>query len=149
MRKANRMAHSIVSVVVPAYNEERTIGDVIRSTASAMERMRIPFEIIVVDDGQNAPSLVKARDRFPELEVLGNPHRLGFSGSCNRGLEAAETRYAVLLNDDTRVTDGWLRPLIEAAEADATVAACQPKLLSATRPGYFDYGGGAGGYIDR
>ncbi|MCC7262191.1 MAG: glycosyltransferase family 2 protein, partial [Candidatus Latescibacteria bacterium] len=73
---------------------------------------------------------------------------LGFTVSCNRGLARAHSRYAVLLNDDTIVAADWLRPLVEAAEADPRLAACQPKLLSVADPGLFDYAGAAGGYID-
>ena len=108
-----------------------------------------PLRVIVVDDGGGAPSLQEARARFPGIEILSNEGNRGFSYSCNRGLEAAETEYSVLLNDDTRVTANWLQPLVAAADADAAIAACQPKLLSAAEAGSFDYSGGAGGYIDR
>jgi len=107
-----------------------------------------PVQVIVVDDGGNAPSLRAAAARFPGIRILRNERNLGFSGSCNRGLQAVSTPYAVLLNDDTRVAAGWLPPLVQAAQANPLVAACQPKLLSAADPGRFDYGGGAGGYID-
>ncbi len=107
-----------------------------------------PIRVLVVDDGPDAPSLQRARERFPQIEVLRNDRNLGFCYSCNRGLEAAAGAYAVLLNDDTRVTDHWLRPLVEMGDSDPAIAACQPKLLSATRPDFFDYAGGAGGYID-
>ena len=45
------MLSSVVSVVIPAYNEEKTIGDVISETISVMESLKLPYEIIVVDDG--------------------------------------------------------------------------------------------------
>jgi len=134
-----------VTIVIPHYRAE-VLTECLASLFACPDW---PIRVIVVDDGGNAPSLQSAVARFPRIEVLANPSRLGFSGSCNRGLEMVSTPYAVLLNDDTRVEPGWLRPLVAAAAADAQVAACQPKLLSATRPGYFDYGGGAGGYIDR
>ena len=134
-----------VTIVIPHYRAE-VLYDCLASLLTCSD---LPIRIIVVDDGQNAPSLQKAAQAFPEIEILRNERNLGFSASCNRGLEAVETRYAVLLNDDTRVTPRWLSPLVEAAERDPAVAACQPKLLSATDPGFFDYGGGAGGYIDR
>ena len=34
------------------------------------------------------------------------------------------------------------------ADSNPQIAACQPKLRSANAPDHFDYGGGAGGYID-
>lgn len=134
-----------VTIVIPHYRAE-VLADCLASLYACPDW---PIRVVLVDDGGNAPSLQRAVAQFPQIEVLANPSRLGFSGSCNRGLEVVSTPYAVLLNDDTRVEPGWLRPLVAAAEADGGVAACQPKLLSATRPGYFDYGGGAGGYIDR
>lgn len=134
-----------VTIVIPHYRAE-VLADCLASLYACTDW---PVRIIVVDDGGNAPSLQSAVAQFPSIEVLTNPSRLGFSGTCNRGLAVVTTPYAVLLNDDTRVEPGWLRPLVAAAAADPLIAACQPKLLSATRPGHFDYGGGGGGYIDR
>jgi GT2 family glycosyltransferase len=136
---------SPVTVVIPHFRAE-TLSACLESLYT---HTGMPVRVIVVDDGQDAPSLQKAQAAFPQIEVLRNKSNLGFSASCNRGLEAAQGCYAVLLNDDTRVTAGWLAPLVAAAEADPGLAACQPKLLSATQPDTFDYAGGAGGYIDR
>ncbi|MDH5483408.1 MAG: glycosyltransferase family 2 protein [Candidatus Bathyarchaeota archaeon] len=45
------MHRLVVSVVIPAFNEEKTIGTVISDTVSAMDSLETPYEIIVVDDG--------------------------------------------------------------------------------------------------
>jgi len=134
-----------VTIIIPHYQAE-VLCECLESLFAGSD---LPIRVVVVDDGQNAPSLQRATHAFPRIEVLRNERRLGFTGACNRGLEAATTRYVVLLNDDTRVAAGWLTPLVAAAERDPAIAACQPKLLSATEPDVFDYGGGAGGYIDR
>ena len=134
-----------VTIVIPHYRAE-VLYECLESLFAHSD---LPIRVLVVDDAQTAPSLQRAIVAFPQIELLRNERRLGFSGSCNRGLEAVTTPYAVLLNDDTRVAPGWLAPLVEIADADPTVAACQPKLLSATDADHFDYGGGAGGYIDR
>ena len=133
-----------VTIVIPHYRAEILVD----CLQSLYEHTATPIRVIVVDDGPDAPSISRARERFPQIKVLRNESNLGFSASCNRGLNEARTRYAVLLNDDTRVTDDWLSPLLEAAEQDPAIAACQPKLMSATHPGMFDYGGAAGGHID-
>ncbi|MBM3187326.1 MAG: glycosyltransferase, partial [Chloroflexi bacterium] len=39
------------SIVIPAYNEEAAIGDVLDRTLAVMEPTGIRYEIIVVDDG--------------------------------------------------------------------------------------------------
>ena len=133
-----------VTIVIPHFKAEILVD----CLQSLYDHTPTPIHVIVVDDGPDAPSISRAREQFPQVEILRNETNLGFSASCNRGLDRAQTRYAVLLNDDTQVTHDWLRPLLEAAEGDSAVAACQPKLLSATNPGMFDYGGAAGGHID-
>lgn len=134
-----------VTVVIPHYRAA-TLSACLEALFA---RSALPLRVIVVDDGPDGPAIQEARRRFPQIQVLRNERNLGFTVSCNRGLSLARSRYAVLLNDDTQVAPGWLRPLVEAAERDPAIAACQPKLLSASDPGFFDYGGAAGGCIDQ
>ena len=133
-----------VTVVIPHYRAD-VLYDCV---ASIYAHSDYPVCVLVVDDGGNAPSLQRAKAAFPELAILRNERNLGFAAACNRGLAAAHTRYAVLLNDDTHVEPNWLGPLVAMADSNPQIAACQPKLRSASAPEHFDYGGGAGGYID-
>ena len=135
-----------VTIVIPHFDAD-TLGDCLAALFEHSDDTQI--HVVVVDDGPGCQPLQQARQRFPQIEVLTNPENLGFSHSCNRGLAHCTTRYACLLNDDTRVTAGWLQPMISMCETDPRVAACQPKLLSATNPEQFDYSGAAGGYVDR
>ena len=45
------MHPSAVTIIVPAYNEEKTVGQVLSETISIMDETDVPYEIIVVDDG--------------------------------------------------------------------------------------------------
>ena len=132
------------TVVIPHFRSD-TLDECL---TALFQHSSQPLRVVIIDDGDNGPAVCRARERYPNMEILRNDTRLGFTGSCNRGLEVSGTPYVLLLNDDTRVTPGWLAPLEAAMASDDTVAACQPKLLSVSRPGYFDYSGGAGGYID-
>ena len=40
------MMPSFVSLIIPAFNEEKTIGEVINSTAEVMKKQGLPYEII-------------------------------------------------------------------------------------------------------
>ncbi|HHS95284.1 MAG TPA: glycosyltransferase family 2 protein, partial [Phaeodactylibacter sp.] len=56
--------------------------------------------------------------------------------------------YFVLLNSDVEVSPQWLEPMVEAMEADRSIAACQPKILSEKKRDYFEHAGAAGGWLD-
>jgi len=74
------------------------------------------FEVLAVDNASTDGSSDLIESRYPEVRLIRTQRTLGFSGACNVGLQAAEGKVLVLLNQDTRVSDGWL---------DALVSACQ------------------------
>ena len=140
----------VVSVIIPHY-----LGDVLLSCLESLydRTQDVEFEVIVADDQPYEDgSLSRAVERFPGIRVVrtsSGPRRsLGLGVGCNRGLEIARGRYAMLLNNDVEVCEGWCEPLIEALESDETVGACQPKVLSLRDRETFDYGGAAGGLMD-
>jgi glycosyltransferase involved in cell wall biosynthesis len=54
-------AEVLISVVIPVFNEARTVGNVIRRVKSVMERTDFRHEIIVVDDCSQDQSLETSR----------------------------------------------------------------------------------------
>ncbi len=44
-------AKPVISVVIPAFNEERNIAGIITQTEEALQAFNLPYEVIVVDDG--------------------------------------------------------------------------------------------------
>lgn len=47
------MSHPKLSVVIPAYNEEKRIRETLEETDKYLRRQNYPYEIIVVDNGSN------------------------------------------------------------------------------------------------
>ena len=142
----------LVSIIIPHY-----LGDILSECLTFVYKRTsdISFEVIVADD-QPYPdgSLARAKEKFPDIRIVktgggnGVPSK-GMGAGCNRGLEAARGTYAMLLNSDVEVGEGWLPPLIAALSSDATVGACQPRVRSLRDRKMFDYGGAAGGLMDR
>ena len=57
-----------LSLVIPVYNEEKTIGKVIRDIKNVMHKTDYNYEIIVVNDGSTDNSLLLLKEikkRFP------------------------------------------------------------------------------------
>lgn len=142
----------LVSIIIPHY-----LGDILSECLTFVYKRTsdISFEVIVADD-QPYPdgSLARAKEKFPDIRIVktgggnGVPSK-GMGAGCNRGLEAARGTYAMLLNSDVEVGEGWLPPLLATLSSDATVGACQPRVRSLRDRKMFDYGGAAGGLMDR
>ena len=64
-------------------------------------------------------------------------------------MQQGNATYALLLNSDVEVTEGWLAVLTDYMDRHLQVAACQPKILSQCDKSYFEYAGASGGFIDR
>ena len=134
-----------VAVVILNYNGREHLKNFLPSVlASAYDNLRV----IVADNASTDDSLALVRDLFPAVEILEHGYNEGFAGGYNWALKRVEADYYVLLNSDVAVTPGWISPVIALMEANAAVAACQPKLLSYHQPASFEYAGAAGGWID-
>jgi len=107
------------------------------------------LEVVLVDNGSADGSIERAEKAFEgKLRILRSSENLGFVRGCNFALKRIATDYAVLLNDDTVVDPKWLTRLVEEAESDSSIAACQPKLRMLSNPSFFEYNGACGGMLD-
>ena len=78
-----------------------------------------------------------------------NEKNLGFTGGYNKGLQSIKADIYCLLNSDVKVTENWLKPVLDLFEKDPHVAIVQPKILDLNKPDYFEYAGAGGGFIDK
>ncbi len=86
-----------VSVVIPVFNEEQTIGNIITRTKMTMEQMGVPFEVLVVDDGSEDRSADISQEK--EAEVLRETHQ-GKGYALRSGLRMAKGELVVTLDSD-------------------------------------------------
>lgn len=106
-------------------------------------------DVIVADNGSTDESLQILREEFPTLRVIAFDQNHGFAKGYNLAISHIDTPYCLLLNDDVRVTEHWLEPMLEYMEAHPEVGAMQPKLLSDRCQQSFEYAGACGGFLDR
>ena len=77
----------LLSVVIPAHNEEGSIARTLRETSRVLRADGIPHELLVVDDGSTdgtAAVLAGLADELPELRCVPNdpPHGFGYAVRC-------------------------------------------------------------------
>lgn len=104
--------------------------------------------VIVADNGSDDGSVEMLKEEFPTVEILRFDTNHGFAEGYNRAVAAIDSKYTILLNSDAAATPEWDKVLYDYMESHPDTGACQPKLLSYSSPGMFEYAGAAGGYID-
>lgn len=113
-----------LSVVVPAYNEERRLPAMLADARTHLSRSGLRFELLVVDDGSTDRTLDVCRAFaafLPELQVIAtNPNR-GKGHAVRVGMLAARGALVLMADADgstpMRELDGLL-----AARTDANAA---------------------------
>ncbi len=79
-----------LSIVIPAYNESRSLPETIHSINDALSVIRIDHEILVINDNSNDDTLEVLEGlaaRIPTLRYLTNEGPNGFGYAIRKGLE--------------------------------------------------------------
>jgi glycosyltransferase involved in cell wall biosynthesis len=121
----------LVSILIPAYNAERWIGDAIRS---ALQQTWSRKEVIVVDDGSRDRTVEFAR-RFvsPEVQVVTVPNA-GAAAARNHAYSLSQGDYIQWLDaDDILAADKLEKQLLALRESDGS----RMLLSSAWAPFYY------------
>lgn len=105
------MRRLAVSIIIPAYNEEKTIGDVISETSSIMDGLQIPYEIIVVDDG-STDKTGQIASTYKAI-VLSNEKNYGKGYSLRRAFQHASGDIIVTIDSDGEHKPKEIPDLIE------------------------------------
>jgi GT2 family glycosyltransferase len=117
-----------ISVIVVSHNtKELTLG----CLASLFETIKgIAFEVWVVDNNSTDATPEAIRERYPTVALVENKENVGFGPANNQALRRMNGRYALLLNTDTRLTDGAARELYDFMEAHLEAGMACGQLLN-------------------
>lgn len=123
----NQLPAPLASVIVVTYNNLELTQICLNSVEnfSLYEKM----EIIVVDNASTDGThdyLTDWQSTRPHCKIVLNANNLGFAAANNQGLRLAQGEYLVLLNNDTEVTPGWLRTLMNHLRLDDSLGIIGP-----------------------
>ncbi|VTT97520.1 Glycosyl transferase, family 2 OS=Crocosphaera watsonii WH 8502 GN=CWATWH8502_1802 PE=4 SV=1: Glycos_transf_2 [Gemmataceae bacterium] len=100
-----------LTVVVPAWNEERRLAVTVGEVVAAARRHLGEFEVIVVDDGSTDGTPAVARKlaaKFPCVSVVRHETNLGVGAAFHTGLTRARFPYLSLVPGDNAFHESGL-----------------------------------------
>lgn len=128
---------NLLSIIIPAYKQERTIENDIRRVESVMKQLRHDYEIIVVVDGFVDDTFKNAKKiKSPKIIVTGYQHNHGKGYAVRFGMARAKGSTVAFIDAGMDVNPNGISILLEYLEwhnADIIVGS---KLHSASKVNY-------------
>jgi GT2 family glycosyltransferase len=128
----SKLTHSLsVSIIIVTHNGRRYLRTCLESLE---EQVYDGCQVIVVDNASSdgGPELIE--EAFPDVTLLRNSANRGFAAACNQGAAAASGQVLVFLNQDTRVTPGWLDALVNGLLEAGDIGLTTSKVLLMSQP---------------
>ncbi len=111
---------SLVSVVMPVYNQEKMLSRAVRSIQA---QTYSAWELIIVDDGSTDETLSVARAlaaKDARIRVIAAPHQ-GRVGARNRTLDAATGKYVLFQDSDDESAPDRMKRLVRFLEQNSQI----------------------------
>jgi len=129
-RAAPQRDWGLTSIVLVTWNQ-------LEYTQQCLSSLRFrtdePYELIVVDNGSTDGTVEYFRSQS-EVTLIANSENRGFPAAVNQGLRVARGDQILLLNNDTLLTTGWLRRMLDTLQRDPRIGLVGPVSNSVSGP---------------
>ena len=116
-----------ITVVIPVYNAYDAVQDCLESV---IRWTAVPYRLLIIDDASTDPRirflLMSFAGETAHARVIFNDQNRGYTATINNGCKMAGCDDVVLLNSDTRVTEGWLTKMAACAKSNPRIATVTP-----------------------
>lgn len=126
------------TIVIPNYNGieylENCLLSILEDTADH------PARILVIDNASSDGS-AEIAEAMDGVEVIRMGENTGFCKAVNTGIEASDTPYVILLNNDLTVERGFVRAMEESLRSDAKAFSAGAQMRMMREPDKIDSAG--------
>ena len=131
-----------ITVVIPNYNGKKYLIDCLMALDQETQNPDTPeFKVLVVDNGSKDGSVRILVELWPDVQKILLKENTGFCHAVNEGIQASETPYVILLNNDTKVQPGFIKGLYDAIKRDEKIFSVSAQMLMWDKPELIDDAG--------
>ncbi len=121
------MPEEMLSVVVPAYNEEHGIGTVLDGLARVLDGTGRRYEIVIVDDGSMDRTAQAVASAKVPARVVRHPENRGYGASLRSGIRASRGEWILITDADGTYPAEAIPGLLAQAEGVDMVVGARTK----------------------
>ncbi|MBI4812177.1 glycosyltransferase family 2 protein [Candidatus Falkowbacteria bacterium] len=110
--KTENQSDVSISVIVPVFNEEVAISNVLDSLKSELKEIRINSEIIVVNDG-STDSTKEILKGIENIRVINHPYNKGNGAALKTGAKNAEYEWLMTFDGDGQHKAEYIKELVK------------------------------------
>lgn len=115
-----------ITIIIPAYNEERNLGNAITTINDTVKRFVTDYELIVIDDGSKDRTGIIAEEfakKTPKVRVVHFKKNRGLGATYKEGIRLATKEYLTMLPGDGGVPgESLVRVLERLGDADVILS---------------------------
>ena len=116
---------SSISVFFPAYNDEKTIGGLVREVFEILPSIAQKYEVIVINDGsidETAQVLEKLTKKYKDFKVVTHEKNRGYGGALKSGFKNARGDFVFYTDGDGQYDVKELPNLVEKIDEGIDLA---------------------------
>ncbi|TSD02423.1 MAG: glycosyl transferase family protein [Parcubacteria group bacterium Athens0714_24] len=116
-----------LSIVVPVYNEEEIIIQVINDLKKALSQLNLEYEIIAVNDGSSDKS-GEILETIREIKIINHPYNRGYGASLKTGIKNSKYDWILIIDaDGTYPTESISKLIEKTREYDLVIGSREGK----------------------
>ncbi len=102
-----------LSVIVPVYNEEKIVNQVIETLQQELTRIpELEYEIIVINDASTDKSR-EVLERNDNINLINHPYNKGYGASLKTGIKEAKFEYLLFFDADNQFPANKIEELLK------------------------------------
>ncbi len=115
--------NEMISVVVPAYNEEKGISKVLTDIKTILDDTHLQYEIIIIDDG-SSDKTAEIVQKHDFVRLIQHPVNRGYGAALKTGIKSANGYWILITDADGTYPNEYIPELLKYSdEYDMVVGA--------------------------